>query len=177
MGYSNGRNNERPSRDHVTNRRTNEWPSTHHVKKAEENKQNKSQSQNTENQSSYSVGQGQTIHNLSIHSTSQVQNTSNLSSHSQVNDNLEVFTHVSEPENDTQLKDAEDLEHHRSRLTEENETLRQTTTCKICLDKPVDTVFLPCRHLICCEECADRVKQCPFCRTQILGTVHTFMDQ
>ena len=41
-----------------------------------------------------------------------------------------------------------------SRLKQENETLRSNMTCKICLDARVGKLFLPCRHLVCCEECS-----------------------
>ena len=60
-------------------------------------------------------------------------------------------------------------------LLEENQRLRGNMTCKICLDASVDTLFLPCRHLVSCEECASAVKSCPLCRTLIIGTVKTFL--
>lgn len=37
-------------------------------------------------------------------------------------------------------------------------------TCKICFSKDISTVFLPCGHVLACEDCANRVGRCPFCR-------------
>ena len=61
------------------------------------------------------------------------------------------------------------------KLMNENEILKSNITCKVCLDKPINTLFIPCRHLMCCKECADCVRNCPFCRRVIVGTVDVFM--
>lgn len=41
--------------------------------------------------------------------------------------------------------------------------------CKICLDNPVEVLFLPCKHVCCCQTCSNklRVRECPICRGQI----------
>lgn len=43
--------------------------------------------------------------------------------------------------------------------------------CVVCLDKPKDTVILPCRHMCMCSECAQAVRgqrgACPVCRGPI----------
>ena len=62
-----------------------------------------------------------------------------------------------------------------SRLEQENETLRSNMMCKICLDAQVGKLFLPCRHLVCCEECSAAVRKCPLCRERIVGTITTFL--
>lgn len=61
-------------------------------------------------------------------------------------------------------------------LKEENEKLREMQTCKICMERPVNTTLLPCGHLICCDMCAARLNRCPICRKRIKGTVKTFMS-
>lgn len=60
-------------------------------------------------------------------------------------------------------------------LIEENKRLKETKTCKICLDSDVSVLFLPCRHLACCEDCAEAVRFCPVCRVQIVATVKTYL--
>lgn len=60
-------------------------------------------------------------------------------------------------------------------LRKKNEELKLSTTCKVCLGKEVNCVFLPCRHLVCCSDCASRIDYCPVCRLKIIGTVKTFM--
>ncbi|GFN83410.1 E3 ubiquitin-protein ligase lrsam1 [Plakobranchus ocellatus] len=44
-------------------------------------------------------------------------------------------------------------------------------SCKVCLVKPSQILFLPCKHVCCCERCAARLhgKNCPICREQNLG--------
>jgi len=47
-------------------------------------------------------------------------------------------------------------------------------TCKICMDEPMNVVFLPCGHYICCVNCALNVVNCPNCREKIRATVKTY---
>nr|UZS93136.1 X-linked inhibitor of apoptosis [Strongylocentrotus intermedius] len=47
--------------------------------------------------------------------------------------------------------------------------------CKICLDNELSTVFLPCKHLATCSECAARVTECPMCRQPIVDSLTVFM--
>lgn len=64
---------------------------------------------------------------------------------------------------------------HLSSLKMENESLRSSVTCTICRNAPVQTLTIPCCHLVTCEECGAAVDNCPECTTQILGTVKIFM--
>lgn len=45
--------------------------------------------------------------------------------------------------------------------------LNDDTICKICMDLPRDTCFLPCAHLVTCSVCAKRCKDCCVCRAKI----------
>ncbi|CAG5122108.1 unnamed protein product [Candidula unifasciata] len=62
-----------------------------------------------------------------------------------------------------------------NKLKEENSQLRQQTVCKICMDKEVAVVFLPCGHFVSCTDCAAAMKDCPVCRKQVRGIVRAFM--
>jgi len=53
------------------------------------------------------------------------------------------------------------------RIKAENERLREIQTCKICMERPVNTTLLPCGHLVSCDSCARRLAKCPICRTRI----------
>ncbi|ELU03371.1 hypothetical protein CAPTEDRAFT_169380 [Capitella teleta] len=59
-------------------------------------------------------------------------------------------------------------------IQRENEALKASNTCKVCLSAEVHCVFLPCGHLVCCMKCADQVENCPLCRTKILGSVKAY---
>ena len=61
-------------------------------------------------------------------------------------------------------------------LEEENNELKDQILCKICMDKDVSIVFLPCGHLVSCDKCAPALKNCPICRNEIKSTVQTFMS-
>ncbi|GFT03129.1 baculoviral IAP repeat-containing protein 3 [Nephila pilipes] len=47
--------------------------------------------------------------------------------------------------------------------------------CKICMDKEVSVVFLPCSHLLACTECAPALKSCPMCRQTIQAIVKAYL--
>ncbi|GFR82306.1 baculoviral IAP repeat-containing protein 7 [Elysia marginata] len=61
-------------------------------------------------------------------------------------------------------------------LEERNFDLRLQTLCKVCMDKEVAVVFLPCGHLLCCSDCAFHVKDCPVCRNQVKEFVRAFIE-
>jgi hypothetical protein len=60
-------------------------------------------------------------------------------------------------------------------LKQENARLRSTITCRQCNNAKVQTLFLPCRHLVACEACAETMDDCISCGQKILGTVRTFL--
>ena len=63
----------------------------------------------------------------------------------------------------------------KDKLKSENDRLRKEITCRKCTQTRVQTLFLPCRHLVACEECANSMDDCIMCGEKILGTVRTFL--
>ncbi|XP_013791179.1 baculoviral IAP repeat-containing protein 7-like, partial [Limulus polyphemus] len=61
-------------------------------------------------------------------------------------------------------------------IEEENEKLKEQQLCKICMDRELGAVFLPCGHLLTCPQCAPALKICPLCRREITGIVRTFFS-
>lgn len=61
------------------------------------------------------------------------------------------------------------------RLKSENEKLQNSLMCRRCHSTQVQTLTLPCCHIVCCEACADAIDDCPLCMTRILGTVKIFL--
>lgn len=43
----------------------------------------------------------------------------------------------------------------------------QRAECGICMNHPPQVVFVPCGHIIACENCASQVQKCPTCRAHI----------
>ncbi|XP_003779446.2 baculoviral IAP repeat-containing protein 7 isoform X6 [Pongo abelii] len=63
---------------------------------------------------------------------------------------------------------ARDVEEQLRRLQEERR-------CKVCLDRAVSIVFVPCGHLVCAE-CAPSLQLCPICRAPVRSRVRTFLS-
>ena len=59
----------------------------------------------------------------------------------------------------------------------EEEVEVDTSQCIICLTRKKNTVFLPCRHLTCCYECArhQTITECVICRTHIQDKMQIFI--
>ncbi|XP_069892907.1 baculoviral IAP repeat-containing protein 7-like [Dipodomys merriami] len=53
--------------------------------------------------------------------------------------------------------------------------LQEERMCKVCLDRAVSVVFVPCGHLVCAD-CAPSLQQCPICRAPISSCVRTFLS-
>jgi len=54
-----------------------------------------------------------------------------------------------------------------------DEKPNESKFCKICMDKEVNSVFVPCGHTAC-YGCAALMKSCPFCRNPIGSVVKMF---
>jgi hypothetical protein len=49
---------------------------------------------------------------------------------------------------------------------------RVNNDCAVCCDAVIDCLLMPCKHLSMCTPCAERLPDCPICRTQVSHT-HT----
>ena len=66
----------------------------------------------------------------------------------------------------------------RARGTPEGErsTPSSSMDCKVCFDRQIDVLFIPCKHLVCCSTCAAAAlsKTCPVCRGHVSETLRVF---
>ena len=64
----------------------------------------------------------------------------------------------------------------RARGTPEGErsTPSSSMDCKVCFDRQIDVLFIPCKHLVCCATCAALSKTCPVCRGHVFETLRVF---
>ncbi|XP_048339052.1 baculoviral IAP repeat-containing protein 7 isoform X1 [Sphaerodactylus townsendi] len=76
---------------------------------------------------------------------------------------------VEEPKSPSEGESASNVEDQLRRLREER-------ICKVCMDKDVSIVLIPCGHLVVCAECAPNLRRCPICRGAIRETVRAFMS-
>ncbi|XP_067628305.1 E3 ubiquitin-protein ligase MYLIP isoform X2 [Eurosta solidaginis] len=51
----------------------------------------------------------------------------------------------------------------------------EAMTCKICMDREIDTMFNPCSHVTSCAECAARCIHCPICRVKVTSTTRIYL--
>eukprot|EP00040_Diaphanoeca_grandis_P028765 m.167014 g.167014 ORF g.167014 m.167014 type:complete len:424 (+) comp31451_c0_seq1:358-1629(+) len=49
-----------------------------------------------------------------------------------------------------------------------------TTPCHRCAVKNVNCVFLPCKHMACCKDCAEGIRMCPICERKIQMKIEVF---
>lgn len=68
-------------------------------------------------------------------------------------------------------------EREEDQLEEEVRRKLQRVVCKICLEKEVEVLFLPCNHLVSCQGCKERLaqKKCPFCRDTYQATIRVYI--
>ena len=72
----------------------------------------------------------------------------------------------------------QNLELKNQNLEKQSKHLEDARTCKICMENEISFVFIPCGHLITCENCAVNgdLKICPMCRKQITKRVKTYLS-
>ena len=52
--------------------------------------------------------------------------------------------------------------------------LKGRAMCAVCLNGPKAIIFYPCKHKVTCTDCADKVEECPVCRTKIMDRINPF---
>ncbi|XP_063592573.1 uncharacterized protein LOC134769765 [Penaeus indicus] len=70
----------------------------------------------------------------------------------------------------------EELEAEKARLKTRLEETREALVCRVCLDRPVAAVFMPCAHLNTCHSCSASLTMCPLCRTPIHYAAAVIID-
>ncbi|XP_053328988.1 E3 ubiquitin-protein ligase XIAP isoform X2 [Spea bombifrons] len=67
-------------------------------------------------------------------------------------------------------------EEKESSIEEKLRQLEEEKICKLCMDRSISIVFIPCGHLVACIECAEAVDKCPICCTIIQRRQRIFMS-
>lgn len=58
----------------------------------------------------------------------------------------------------------------------EETSQNMATTCKICYNKEIGVVFLPCGHICSCVDCATGLEKCAMCRSEIIAVNRVFLS-
>ena len=48
-------------------------------------------------------------------------------------------------------------------------TLGGETTCIVCFANPKTHIAFPCGHMCACALCSEKMKECPYCRAEVVG--------
>ena len=48
-----------------------------------------------------------------------------------------------------------------------HDVAQRNQTCIICYDNKRNQFFDPCGHMVCCQQCGDRINTCPVCKIDI----------
>ena len=62
------------------------------------------------------------------------------------------------------------------RLEAENRALFQQLRCRVCHKAAINTILIPCRHLVVCETCARSVTSRLLCQDTILAVARVHME-
>uniref|UniRef100_A0A3P8X072 E3 ubiquitin-protein ligase XIAP n=1 Tax=Cynoglossus semilaevis TaxID=244447 RepID=A0A3P8X072_CYNSE len=54
--------------------------------------------------------------------------------------------------------------------------LQREKQCKICMDRDVSVVFIPCGHLVSCDSCSKSLVKCPICCGAISQKIKTYIS-
>ncbi|XP_012943457.1 protein neuralized [Aplysia californica] len=72
---------------------------------------------------------------------------------------------------------ARDGPEEQARLVErEHRYLVHRTTCIICQERTISCIFMPCGHVVACEDCAENASTCPICNREIVATANVYLS-
>ncbi|XP_054453676.1 E3 ubiquitin-protein ligase XIAP [Anoplopoma fimbria] len=76
--------------------------------------------------------------------------------------------------NNTQSEAANSLEQDKDPMEKLRE-LQREKQCKICMDRDICIVFIPCGHLVTCKKCSESLVKCPICCGAITQKIQTYI--
>lgn len=77
--------------------------------------------------------------------------------------------------NNTPDSDAANTQRQDEDPLEKLRKLQREKQCKICMDRDICIVFIPCGHLVTCKECSGSLIKCPICCGAISQKIMTYI--
>ena len=77
-------------------------------------------------------------------------------------------------DNPAQTENVIDYVRHLQNMVEKDKDVLENG-CKVCLINPLNVVFIPCRHLACCNRCSDHLGKCCICNTPIESVIRVYI--
>jgi hypothetical protein len=76
-----------------------------------------------------------------------------------------------------QLKQTSDSDKVKKEVGDDEEPKMETRLlCKICLKNEMNTMFVPCFHIVACTGCALLVTNCPICRASCTSVTKVYLS-
>ncbi|KAJ8014966.1 hypothetical protein DPEC_G00021250 [Dallia pectoralis] len=72
--------------------------------------------------------------------------------------------------------DAEPQESLNEDPLEKLRKLQMEKQCKVCMDRDIGIVFIPCGHLVVCKQCSEALFKCPICCGVITQKIKTYIS-
>lgn len=69
---------------------------------------------------------------------------------------------------------AEAADEHKEATAAVADASAKKKMCRVCMDREIDSVFVPCGHRVTCVGCGMKLTQCPLCRRELKMVVKTF---
>ncbi|KAF4529125.1 hypothetical protein B566_EDAN017188 [Ephemera danica] len=93
------------------------------------------------------------------------------------NTNKSGFSEISAEVHEYKVEEMKDenINEHKNDEVEEMKKLENSRTCKICFEKELSILFLPCGHLTACSECAPKMHNCPICRLHPVAYIRAYL--
>ena len=84
---------------------------------------------------------------------------------------INVITERNSPQQLQRMKENKPTQQTRANAIKTQWSVDERFQCKICFENHVEVIFLPCKHVCCCQKCYNklRVQECPICRAKIKG--------
>ncbi|XP_075960011.1 E3 ubiquitin-protein ligase XIAP [Anarhichas minor] len=76
---------------------------------------------------------------------------------------------------DTLQRDAANSQDQDVDPLEKLRELQREKQCKICMDRDIGIVFIPCGHLVTCKKCSESLVKCPICCGAITQKIQTYV--
>jgi len=78
-------------------------------------------------------------------------------------------------EEDNQLEDVQLPAPKKPKINDQNQQNQEESECVVCLSEKKSVVFMPCKHVACCEICSEKVEECPLCREKVESKIKVFL--
>ncbi|KAL0973793.1 hypothetical protein UPYG_G00211240 [Umbra pygmaea] len=72
--------------------------------------------------------------------------------------------------------DGETLKNQDEDPLEKLQRLQREKQCKVCMDRDISIVIIPCGHLVVCKQCSEALDKCPICCGVITQKIKTYIS-